>query len=253
MKVVALISGGKDSCYNMCKCVDDGHEIVALANLYPGSEKDNNTMDELDSFMYQTVGHEAITAYSKAMGIPLFRRIISGKPINQDMEYTQQEGDEVEDLFLLLQDIKASGISFDAISVGAIHSNYQRIRGEDICKRLGITMLCYLWGRDQEELMQEMIDYGIHAILIKVAVMGLDSSHLGKSLKEVQPLLLSLQKKFAINVCGEGGEFETLTLDCPLFEKRLQIEEKQVVLHSNDAFAPVSYLKPTKVSLVDKA
>jgi diphthine-ammonia ligase len=35
MKVVALISGGKDSFHNMLKCVQNGHEIVALANLYP--------------------------------------------------------------------------------------------------------------------------------------------------------------------------------------------------------------------------
>jgi diphthine-ammonia ligase len=35
MKVVALISGGKDSCFNMMQCVAAGHEIVALANLHP--------------------------------------------------------------------------------------------------------------------------------------------------------------------------------------------------------------------------
>ncbi len=35
MRVVALVSGGKDSCYNMMKCVAAGHEIVALANLQP--------------------------------------------------------------------------------------------------------------------------------------------------------------------------------------------------------------------------
>lgn len=35
MRVVALISGGKDSSYNMMKCVAEGHEIVALANLHP--------------------------------------------------------------------------------------------------------------------------------------------------------------------------------------------------------------------------
>lgn len=32
---MGLISGGKDSCYNMMQCVAEGHQIVALANLYP--------------------------------------------------------------------------------------------------------------------------------------------------------------------------------------------------------------------------
>jgi len=28
-------------------------------------------------------------------------------------------------------------------------------------------------------------------------------------------------EKFGLNVCGEGGEYETFTLDCPLFKKRI--------------------------------
>ena len=35
MKVLALISGGKDSCYSLIECRRLGHEIVALANLHP--------------------------------------------------------------------------------------------------------------------------------------------------------------------------------------------------------------------------
>lgn len=38
MRVVALVSGGKDSCYNMVQCVAAGHDIVALANLNPTSK-----------------------------------------------------------------------------------------------------------------------------------------------------------------------------------------------------------------------
>lgn len=38
MRVVALISGGKDSCYNMVQCVAAGHEIAALANLRPDNK-----------------------------------------------------------------------------------------------------------------------------------------------------------------------------------------------------------------------
>lgn len=253
MRVVALISGGKDSCYNMCKCVDHGHEIVALANLYP-QKPDVTSSDEIDSFMYQTVGHQAITAYARALELPLFRRHISGSAVNQGFNYDSPvEKDEVEDLFQLLLSIRKQGIKYEAISVGAIHSNYQRIRVQNVCDRLGIQMLAYLWGADQEKLLQEMIDYGLHAILIKVAVIGLDSSDLGRSLQQVKGKLIALKHKFGINVCGEGGEFETLTLDCPLFKKyKIQIDEHKVVLHSNDAFAPVYYMNPTKISLVAK-
>ena len=68
-RVIALISGGKDSCYSMLQCVAAGHEIVGLANLRPINENEN----ELDSYMYQTIGHQAIDLYAEAMGLPLYR------------------------------------------------------------------------------------------------------------------------------------------------------------------------------------
>lgn len=30
-----------------------------------------------------------------------------------------------------------------------------------------------------------------------------------------------LSKKYGVHVCGEGGEYETFTLDCPLFKKKI--------------------------------
>ena len=40
------------------------------------------------------------------------------------------------------------------------------------CSRLGLVSLAYLWQRDQADLLQEMINAGVKAILIKVASMG---------------------------------------------------------------------------------
>ncbi|XP_022246781.1 diphthine--ammonia ligase-like isoform X3 [Limulus polyphemus] len=238
--------GGKDSCYGMLQCVAAGHEIVALANLYPKDQ------DELDSYMYQTVGHQAIGLYAEAMGIPLFRKEIKGTALDQRKCYDPTEGDEVEDLHELLQLVKKE-VPIEGVSVGAIMSNYQRVRALNVCDRLGLTMLAYLWQRDQEELLQEMIDCQVEAILIKVAALGLDpTNHLGKTLREIYPHMIQMKEKFGLNVCGEGGEYETFTLDCPLFKKKIVIDQKKTVIHSNDAFAPVGYLKFSAMHLVDK-
>ena len=35
MKYIALISGGKDSCFNLLHCHKNGHELVAAASLRP--------------------------------------------------------------------------------------------------------------------------------------------------------------------------------------------------------------------------
>lgn len=39
LNVVGLLSGGKDSCYNLCHCAKQGHNIVALATLAPPQGK----------------------------------------------------------------------------------------------------------------------------------------------------------------------------------------------------------------------
>lgn len=40
------------------------------------------------------------------------------------------------------------------------------------CSRLNLTSVAYLWRRDQAELMDEMIECELYAILIKVASIG---------------------------------------------------------------------------------
>jgi diphthine-ammonia ligase len=91
----------------------------------------------------------------------------------------------------------------------------------DRCRRLGWTCYAFLWQRNQRELLEEMIESGLVAILIKVAAMGLTTSHLGKSLEEMFPHLEKLSNDFGAHMAGEGGEYETLTIDCPLFAKKL--------------------------------
>lgn len=91
------------------------------------------------------------------------------------------------------------------------------------CNRLGLKSFAYLWERDQRELLAEMADNGVQAILVKVAAMGLKPVHLGKTIAEMYPLLCELNEKYQSHVCGEGGEYETFTLDCPLFKKRIVV------------------------------
>ncbi|CBI22361.3 hypothetical protein VitviT2T_021477 [Vitis vinifera] len=250
MKVVALVSGGKDSCYAMMKCIQYGHEIVALANLLPADD----SVDELDSYMYQTVGHQIVVSYAKCMGVPLFRRRIQGSTRHQNLSYRMTQGDEVEDMSILLEEVKRQIPSITAVSSGAIASDYQRFRVENVCSRLGLVSLAYLWKQDQSLLLQEMVTNGIVAITVKVAAMGLDpAKHLGKEIMNLQSYLHKLNKLYGINVCGEGGEYETLTLDCPLFgNARIVLDEFQVVLHSSDSIAPVGILHPLAFHLENK-
>ncbi|KAF8974945.1 ATP binding domain 4 [Entomortierella lignicola] len=249
MKVLGLISGGKDSFYNLMQCVANGHEVIALGNLHPPSQ---DKRDELDSYMYQTVGHDVIHLYKDCLGLPLYRQEIKGHPIEQGSDYVVTSMDETEDLFNLLEKVKAIHPEIKAVSVGAILSTYQRIRVENVCARLGLVTLAYLWQRDQEELLNEMAQAGVNAILIKIAAIGLKTQHLGQSIGDMYSYLCKMNQQYDLHICGEGGEYETVTLDCPLFKRRIIVDESEIVMHSDDHFAQVAYLRFKRLHLEDK-
>ncbi|KAF7966008.1 hypothetical protein HWV62_40487 [Athelia sp. TMB] len=231
MKYVALLSGGKDSCYNLLHCSRNGHHLIAAASLGPETGK-----EELDSYLYQTVGQDAIEFVAHALDVPLYRRVISGAAVEQGSEYGGRNakdacgvlGDETEDLFALLESVKTNHPDVEGVSVGAILSNYQRVRIEHV---------------DQADLLSEMIDMGMEAVLIKVAGIGLKPQHLGKTLKEMQPTLVKLNELYGSHICGEGGEYETLTIDCPMFKRRIELTEVEPVIHADNDFATVAFLR----------
>ncbi|KAL1145187.1 hypothetical protein V6Z11_A11G282300 [Gossypium hirsutum] len=187
--------------------------------------------------------------YKDPQGKP-FKRVLW----HHKLSYQRTPGDEVEDMFILLNEVKKQIPSITAVSSGAIASDYQRLRVESVCSRLGLVSLAYLWKQDQSLLLQEMITNEIMAITVKVAAMGLDpAKHLGKEIAFLEPYLHKLKDLYGINVCGEGGEYETLTLDCPLFQNaRIMLDDFQVVLHSSDSIAPVGVLHPLKFHLESK-
>lgn len=191
--------------------------IVCLANLEPANAND----DEINSFMYQSAAHSIIPLQAQCFNKPLFRRAITGIAKTTSMHYrtddvdtttadnnSNSHHDEVEDLYYLLKQIKDHyNGDIQGVSVGAIASNYQRIRVENVCERLHLVPLTYLWQRNRTTLLNEMIssDYNLHAILVKVAGAGLDpSKHLNKDLKSLLPTLIRLNEKFGLDMCGEG-------------------------------------------------
>jgi len=183
--------------------------------------------------------------------LPLYRRETKGYSVQRGKSYEPTDNDEVEDLYNLLAEVKETE-NIEAVASGAILSDYQRVRVENVCQRLNLVSLAYLWRRDQSELLQEMIDCKIDAIIIKVAALGLKVNHLGKNIAEMKPLLAKMKEKYKLNVCGEGGEYETFTLDCPLFKQCVDVEDMQVVISSADPICPVGYINFTKLKLAPK-
>lgn len=299
LNVIALISGGKDSLYSLLHSLRNGDKIVALANLYPpppANTRSDENVDEdgieegdVNSFMYQTIGHQVIPLYEEALGIPLYRGIIRGGAVDGGVVYgsgTAGNGngnaaeDETESLIPLLQRIKEAHPEANALSAGAILSTYQRTRVENVAARLGLIPVAWLWMypvlSDPEErkgngpaavmgLLEDMAAVGCEARVIKVASGGLDESVLWGDVAEseggpggtkMRGRVLRGVRRFAEPkdlrgaVLGEGGEYETLALDGPGFLWKRRIVVDTVEVKRGEG--GVGYLRLRGARCVDK-
>ncbi|MCK9150649.1 TIGR00289 family protein [Methanobacterium alcaliphilum] len=206
MKVAVLYSGGKDSTMAVYRAIQEGNQVVYLFSMI--SENPH-------SYMYHVPNIHISELSSQALNIPLIKGSTQG-----------EEEKELDDLKLALQQLKNLGV--EAIYSGALFSVYQKSRIDKLCKDLGLESVAPLWHSDPEEYMRELLDLGFEFILTGVAAEGLDESWLGRKIDEnALNELIELNQKHGINVAFEGGEAETLVLDCPIFQKKIKIIESE--------------------------
>jgi ABC transporter with metal-binding/Fe-S-binding domain ATP-binding protein len=154
--------------------------------------------------------------------------------LNIPIIYVKTKGEKEKELDELKQAVRK--LKVDAIITGAVASNYQRERIEKICKELKIKHLSPLWGRNQEELVNEMVDSGMEIIITAVAADGLTKEWLGRKIDKKTVLEL---KKLNLNIAGEGGEFESFVLYMPGFGKRLKITEKKICWKQDSGYMEI--------------
>jgi diphthine-ammonia ligase len=201
MKIAALVSGGKDSIY-AAYLASMRHEIKYIISIIS---------ENPESYMFHVPNAGLVAKQAEAMGIPLIQKTTKG-----------EKEEELEDLRLVLKET----IGIEGVVSGAFASNYQRDRIDNICRDINLKSLAPLWHRDPLELLRGMISKGFEIIITAVAAPPLDESWLGRKIDErCLEELIKLNKEYEISVMGEGGEFESFVLDCPLFRKKLILLE----------------------------
>ena len=247
----ALTSGGKDGTLGAMLAQSRADaEVVCYANVCPSAD----AVDELDSHCFQTVGHRCVDALGALTGKDVYRRRLRGSSVSTAMAYEANDTDEVEDLRALLREARRREPRLNAVCSGAILSDYQRLRVEHVCAELGLTSLAPLWRMPQREVLERVVSSGIDARLVKVAAMGLSpEAHLGKSIADVSETLIRVEELYGSHCAGEGGEFETLVVDCPLYARGwLALTKTRVEKTSSDAFAPSGHLVVDEFEVVLK-
>jgi predicted ATP pyrophosphatase (TIGR00289 family) len=131
-----------------------------------------------------------------------------------------------------LNDAIAAAISqyqIEGVVHGGISSDFQKRAFEALCVCFGIAAIAPLWHADRLDYMNELIEKGFQIMIVSVSAMGLGEEWLGRHLdKESISSLAALSKKHGFDLAFEGGEAETLVIDCPLYSKRIEIKNADI-------------------------
>jgi len=222
MRLASLYSGGKDSAFSLYLAWQMGHEIPYVVSVIP--EKDG-------SWIFHVPNIDVVPKMAAAMGIAHITAYTDGT----------EEGD-MEGLRKAL-----SGLDVEGVVTGAVWSDYQWDRINRVCGDMDLKVICPLWRKDQDMVFEEMVDSEIEAVIVGCYAEGFDRSWLGRSLDEDSLAgLRALRERYGISVVGEGGEYESLTLNSPMHEYPLKIMGSDIEWDRNSGTMKVTDLGPSE-------
>jgi predicted ATP pyrophosphatase (TIGR00289 family) len=212
MRVAVLATGGKDSTLALYRVLNMGYEVGYVVGMIPQRE---------DSWMFHYPNMHLIDLFAEAVGIPYVKAETSG------IKET-----ELEDLKRLLKELDVEGV----VS-GAIASSYQKMRIEKLCNQLKLKCITPLWQEDQLKILKEILDLKFEVIITGVYAYGFSIEWLGRRLDAATVEdLLRIHRQCGVSLAGEGGEYETLVVDAPLFRKRIWIVEAERVWKGSNGY-----------------
>ncbi|MFZ0698822.1 MAG: diphthine--ammonia ligase [Thermoplasmata archaeon] len=208
MTVTALVSGGKDSIFSAYLADTQGWTVDELLVLRP---------EDPDSWMFHTPNLALVALQAEAWGKRCRSEPVGGR----------SEADEDDALRSAL-----SGADGPVVA-GAIASSYQWSRLLRIADEVDRRVYTPLWGKDGSIVVRAEIDAGIDIRMVHLSAEPLTEELLGVRLDLV--LLAELERRSRhhrrFHPAGEGGEFETLVVDAPFFDRRIALDETHVEGH----------------------
>jgi diphthine-ammonia ligase len=228
LKVACLFSGGKDSTFSLYLAKQMGLTIECLLTLIPQSE---------ESYLFHYPNSWITSVQSQALQIPIITKKIQSLSI-------EEEGETLDNLIgKAIKDYRIKGIVH-----GGIKSNFQKNKFYDICKKHSLKLISPIWHVNQYEYMNNLLNNNFLIKIVGISAMGLESKWLGINLNSINLQILNhLSQKYGFNLSFEGGEAETLVLDCPIFKKRLKIRKSNTFWDGQRGILEIS-----DIILIDK-
>src|SRR3989338_7313330 len=216
MKVAIMYSGGKDSTYAIEHAKNKGWDIRYFVSVKP-----NRT----DCFLFHFATVENTVKVAEMLNIPHNLLMC-------------EVADPVQEASLVKEFIagKQAEAPINALILGGTGLQETQIRSlQEAMRPLGVEVFASHAGEEHDLVLNDMIARNYEIMITQVASDGL-MPWLGKTLsKENFERFKADSAKFRFHVGGEGGYYDTLILDCPLFTSRLHINDFH--LNMEDAYS----------------
>jgi len=222
MKVAALWSGGKDSALACHKAMANGLDVSYIMTFI--WDKPSSSHPLLMTLLQ-----------SKALRIPSYWEKI--KPPYFDA-YRQAIGELKEDYGI--EGIVTGDISY----VDSFHGNWI----DDVCKDTGVKVIKPLWEQDRLTLVEELVDKGFRVIFTSVKKPWFNEEWIGREIDtETIEELKTLNRKTGMDICGENGEYHTMTIDAPFYKNAITVSKFETE-ETDNAFVmkPLNFTNTTR-------
>jgi len=198
-------SGGKDCCMVLDTLFQKGYEVACLVTTVPKE-------------LARTFGHgertEMIRLQGEALGIPV--------------HFIECSYDTYTDQFVTALQTLKKLYKITGIAYGDLYLDEHRAWGEKVADAASVESLYPLWLQKEDalKLLRNFVQSGYKAIIVRVSEDVLDETWLGRSIDE--SFLQDVQRT-TICPMGESGEYHTFVYDGPLFSKKVQLENGEVI------------------------
>ncbi|MEK6983279.1 MAG: diphthine--ammonia ligase [Nanoarchaeota archaeon] len=210
MDVAILYSGGKDSTYAIESAMLKGWNIKYLISIKPTRK---------DCFLFHFATVEQTKDLAKILQIPHFYE-------NCRVSDPSKEASIVKSIVEKNQ----KKLKVDAVVLGGIGLQETQLKSiQNALMPLGVDAFAMHAGEEHDLVMEEMLNKGYEIMITQIASDGL-KDWLGKKItKENFAQLRRDSVRYGFHIGFEGGYADTLVTDCPLFTKKLVVEDMSVI------------------------
>jgi ABC transporter with metal-binding/Fe-S-binding domain ATP-binding protein len=168
--------------------------------------------DNRDSYMFHSANLDAVPVIAQVAGMTCV-----------EIETHGRKEEELADL-----EAGLAALDIEGVIAGAVASEYQASRVKAITDRLGLELFTPLWHMDPDLLLQE-VAARMDAMIIVTAAEGLDERFLGAHFnKDLIDRLRRVAASKRIHIAGEGGEYESLTLNAPFYSRAITFATSEI-------------------------